>query len=181
MFLVQSAPAQQSGGTEQAAKATRPWSSRCITVARDTPFDCQLEQRAVITETGQLVFVVTIRVPADTRKPVLTIQAPWSVFLPEGLRLNVDDQNETKLVYQTCDSQGCYASTPIADDLLQAMFKGSKLNVTIQGLDRQTFTVPMSLAGFAEIYGNILPAGAPTPSEGLTPPPVGRNLGYDNR
>jgi hypothetical protein len=39
----------------------------------------------------------------------------------------------------------------------------------------------MSLAGFAEIYGNILPAGAPTPSEGLTPPPVGRNLGYDNR
>lgn len=155
MFLVQAAPAQQTDGKEPAAKAPPPWSSRCISVARDTPFDCQLEQRAVITETGQLVFLVTIRVPADTRKPVLMIQAPLSVFLPEGVRLNVDNQNEMKLDYQTCDNQGCHAATPIADDLLRAMFKGSKLNVAIQGLDRQTFTVPMSLTGFTELYGKI--------------------------
>jgi invasion protein IalB len=160
MFLVQSAPAQQSGGTEpaseeQAAKAPPPWSSRCTASARNQPLECQIEQRAVVTETGQLLVLLTVRVPADTRKPVLMVQAPLSTFLPEGVRLNVDGQNETKLDYQTCDNQGCYVATPIADNLLQAMFKGVKLNVTIQGLNRQTFTVPMSLAGFTEIYGQI--------------------------
>jgi invasion protein IalB len=155
MFLVQSAPAQQPAGEEQAAKAPPPWSSRCTTVSRGTPLDCQLEQRAVVTETGQLLVLLTVRVPADTGKPVLMVQAPLSTFLPEGIRLNVDGQHETKLDYQTCDNQGCYVATPISDDLLKAMFKGVKLNVTIQGLDRRTFTVPMSLAGFTEVYAQI--------------------------
>jgi len=44
---------------------------------------------------------------------------------------------------------------PISDAFLQAMFKGLKLNVTIQNLNKQTLTVPMSLGGFTDVYGQV--------------------------
>jgi len=145
--------APKGGATEEPSPP--PWSSQCTAPSRDGPLDCMVEQRAVITETGQLLILVTVRVPADTGKPVLTVRAPLSILLPADVTVDVDGQNAVKLDYQTCDNQGCYAFVPIDDGMLQAMFKGLKLNVTIQNLNKQQLTVPMSLVGFTEVYGRV--------------------------
>jgi invasion protein IalB len=151
--------AQDGGGEGQGQGAGQakapPWVAHCTAPARDGPLDCQMEQRAVVTQTGQLLILVTVRVPAETRKPVMAIQVPLSLNLQAGISIDIDGQNATKLDYQTCDGQGCYAGMPISDAFLQAMFKGLKLNVTIQNLDKQTLTVPMSLASFTDFYGRV--------------------------
>ncbi len=151
--------AQDGGGEGQGQGAGQaqapPWAARCTAPARDGPLDCQMEQRAVVTKTGQLLILVTVRVPAETRKPVMAIQVPLSLNLQAGVGIDIDGQNVTKLDYQTCDAQGCYAGMPISDAFLQAMFKGLKLNVTIQNLNKQTLTVPMSLGGFTDVYGTV--------------------------
>lgn len=151
--------AQDGGGEGQGqgegqAEAP-PWAARCTAPARDGPLDCQMEQRAVVTKTGQLLILVTVRVPGETKKPVMAIQVPLSLNLQAGIGIDIDGQNGTKLDYQTCDSQGCYAGMPVSDAFLQAMFKGLKLNVAIQNLNGQTLTVPMSLGGFTEVYGKV--------------------------
>ena len=151
--------AQDGGGEGQGQGAGQakapPWAARCTAPARDGPLDCQMEQRAVVTQTGQLLILVTVRVPAETRKPVMAIQVPLSLNLQAGIGIDIDGQNATKLDYQTCDAQGCYAGMPISDAFLQAMFKGLKLNVTIQNLNKQTLTVPMSLGSFTDFYGRV--------------------------
>ena len=114
-----------------------------------------IEQRAVVTETGRLLSQVTVRVPADTRKPVMMIQAPLGPFLPGGITLDVDGANSFKLDYQTCDANGCYAGSPVSEDLLQALFRGQKLNITIQALNKQPVKIPMELTGFTAAYRNI--------------------------
>ena len=97
-------PAQESG--DGAAKGPL-WSSRCTAVSRQTPVDCLIEQRAVITKTGQLLVQVTVRVPAETKKPVMMVQVPLGPFLPGGLVLDIDGKNNVKLDFQTCDANGC--------------------------------------------------------------------------
>ena len=123
-----------------------PWSARCSATTRDAALDCQLEQRAVVTETGQLLLLVTIAVPGRT---------PLQMFLPAGVRIDIDGRNAQKLDFQTCDPQGCYARAPISNALLEAMFKGLKLNIIIESINRQQLTVPMSLEGFTQVYDKV--------------------------
>lgn len=132
-----------------------PWSAQCIAPGRDAPLNCQIEQRAVVTETGQLLLLVTIAVPGDSRQPVITIRTPLQLFLPAGVRIDVDGRNAQKLEFRTCDQQGCYVRNPISNATLDAMFKGLKLNIILENLNNQQLTVPMSLSGFTEVYGKV--------------------------
>jgi invasion protein IalB len=141
---------QPAGGGAQPA-----WSVTCTAASREAPLDCVIEQRAVVTETGRLLSRVTVRVPADTRKPVMMVQAPLGPFLPAGIALDVDGAGPQKLDYQTCDANGCYAGSPVSDELLQAMFRGQKLNITIQALNKQPVKIPMELSGFTAAYRSI--------------------------
>jgi invasion protein IalB len=44
---------------------------------------------------------------------------------------------------------------PVGKDMLAALQKAEKLIVTFQDLQKQTITVPMPLAGFAEAYQKL--------------------------
>ena len=140
---------------EPSSEPDAPWSARCISATRDAPLNCQIEQRAVVTETGQLLLLVTIAVPGDSRQPVITIRTPLQLFLPAGVRIDVDGRNAEKLEFRTCDQQGCYVRNPISNATLDAMFKGLKLNIILENLNNQQLTVPMSLSGFTEVYGKV--------------------------
>ncbi len=152
------APAQQTTTDAPAADATGQaplWPSRCVADSRGSAVDCTIEQRAFVQNTGQLVAAVTVRVPADTGKPVLMVQTALGLFLPAGVTLGVDGSDPVKFDLQTCDANGCYAGAPLSDELLSAMERGEKLNVAFQNLKKQTISVPLPLMGFAASYQKI--------------------------
>ena len=114
-----------------------------------------MEQTAVLSKTGQLIVLVNIRVPSDTHTPVVLVQLPLGLNLPGGAKLQVDDGKSADLQIQTCDNRGCYASTPIAADLLAAMKAGKQLKLSFQNLNKETITIPMPLTDFAATYDKI--------------------------
>jgi invasion protein IalB len=132
-----------------------PWSTECSATAREAEPDCEMRQRAFVTETGQLLMLLTIRVPAATREPVMILQAPITTYLPAGIRLDIDGGAATTLEYQTCDDQGCYTATAVSAELLEALRRGSKLNLTIESQQRRSLVIPISLTGFTEVYERI--------------------------
>jgi len=154
------AVAQDQGGDvpvlgANKAAAAPSWLSTCQGPGRAAELECQMEQRAVISGSGQLIGSITIRVPSQTRKPVLMIRGPLGLSLADGVTIDVDGATPQALPLQTCDAGGCYAGAPITDELLNAMFKGQKLNVTFQNLSKEPIKLPMSLAGFSATYGKI--------------------------
>jgi len=154
------ASAQDKGGDvpvlgANKASAAPSWLSTCQGPGRAAELECQMEQRAVISGSGQLIGSITIRVPSQTRKPVLMIRGPLGLSLAGGVTVDVDDASPLALPLQTCDAGGCYAGAPVSDELLAAMFKGQKLNVTFQNLNKEPIKLPMSLAGFSATYGKI--------------------------
>jgi invasion protein IalB len=156
------APAAQTTpppAAPQADAATTPpppgWAARCSSASRDAPLECAIEQTAVLSKTGQLIVLVNIRVTSDTHMPVALVQLPLGLNLPGGAKFQVDDGKATDLQIQTCENRGCYASTPIAADLLASMKSGKQLKVSFQNLGKETITIPMPLADFAAAYDKI--------------------------
>ena len=153
-----SPPAPAAPQAEVAQPNTPPppgWIARCGSPSRDAPLECAVEQTAVLSKTGQLIVLVNIRVPGDSRAPVALIQLPLGLNLPAGAKLQVDEGKVTDLQIQTCEQRGCFTSTPIAADLLTAMKSGKQFKVSFQTLAKETVTIPLPLADFVAAYDKI--------------------------
>jgi len=137
------------------AQAQPGWAVRCNSASRDAPLECAMEQTAVLTKTGQLIVLVNIRIPSDTRTPVALVQLPLGLNLPGGAKMQVDEGKATDLQIQTCENRGCYAGTPIAPELLAALKSGKQLKVSFQNLAKETINIPMPLTDFATAYEKI--------------------------
>jgi invasion protein IalB len=146
-------PAAPQG--EATPAASPGWAARCTSASRDAPLECAIEQTAILTKTGQLIVLVNIRVPSDTHTPVALVQLPLGLNLPVGAKLQVDDGKTVDLQIQTCENRGCYASTPLAPELLAALRSGKQLKVSFQNLGKETITIPMPLTDFATAYDRI--------------------------
>ncbi len=151
------APPANPQGDPAPANAPAPpaWAARCNSTSRDAPLECAIEQSAVLSKTGQLIVLVNIRMPSDTHAPVALVQLPLGLNLPVGAKLQVDEGNAVDLQIQTCENRGCYASAPIAPDLLAALKSGKQLKVSFQNLAKETIAIPMPLADFAAAYDKI--------------------------
>ena len=131
------------------------WIARCTSASRDAPLECAIEQNAVLTKTGQTIVLINIRIAPDTRTPVALLQLPLGLNLPVGAKLQVDEGKSVDLQIQTCENRGCYASTPIAPDLLAALRAGKQLKVSFQNMAKETIAIPMPLNDFAAAYDKI--------------------------
>lgn len=117
--------------------------------------DCRAVQQVVQRETNQVVAVVSVRVPADTKKPTALLQIPLGILVTEPSTLKIDEGQAEKFVIQTCTQQGCFAGGALPDPLLAAMRTGRELKVSFSNLNKQTVIVAMPLAGFALAYDKI--------------------------
>ncbi len=152
-------PAAHAPPQAEPAPANTPappgWVARCTSAGREAPLECAIEQPAVLSNTGQLIVLVNIRIPSDTHAPVALVQLPLGLNLPVGAKFQVDDNKAIDLQIQTCENRGCYASTPVAADFLAALKSGKQLKVSFQNLAKETITIPMPLADFAAAYDKI--------------------------
>jgi invasion protein IalB len=154
--VAQATPAPAAAAAEGAnAPAPPGWMARCSSASRSAPLECAIEQTAVLTKTGQLIVLINVRVPAETRAPIALVQLPLGLNLPAGAKLQVDDGKTSDLQIQTCEARGCYANLQIAPDVLTALKSGKQLKVSFQNLAKETITIPMPLADFAAAYDKI--------------------------
>lgn len=147
------ASAQTAGDASQPPAA--PWASQCSSEGRGAALECVMEQRVVMSTTGQLLVAVTIRQPPEGGEPVMLLHTPYGIHLPAGLALAVDGRAFETLQVQTCDNQGCFADSRVSSDLLAALKAGNNLEVTFQDQGQRDITVPVSLVGFTAAFANI--------------------------
>jgi invasion protein IalB len=149
------APPADPAAAAAPAATQSGWAVRCSSASREAPLECAMEETAVLSKTGQLIVLVNIRVPSDTRVPVAMVQLPLGLNLPGGAKLQVDDGKTADLQIQTCENRGCYAAAAIAPDVLAALKSGKELKLSFQNLAKETITIPMPLTDFAAAYDKI--------------------------
>ena len=117
--------------------------------------DCRAVQQIVLRDTQQLVAGLAIRVPPETKKPVMMIQMPLGILVSEAVEFVVDEGKPERFAIQTCNQQGCFVGTPLADNLLAAMRSGRQIRIVFQNANKQAITVTIPLAGFVVAYDKV--------------------------
>ncbi len=141
------------GETPAATTPQSAWASQCVADGRSGSLDCSVFQR-VVTQAGQLVGSVTIRVPPGGT-PVMVVSTPLGLYLPNGITFSIDGGAANKLELQTCEQTGCIATFPVTEEALNAMTRGQKIDIAFANMNRQTITLPLSLVGFTAAYQRI--------------------------
>jgi invasion protein IalB len=112
-------------------------------------------QSLFVQQTGQRLLTVAVRIPPDTKKPVLLLQLPLGIYLPAGATLQVGKDQAKAVPLQTCDQNGCIAEYPITDAEIAAMAKGADLTISMQNMKKEPVPFTMPILGFAGAYAKI--------------------------
>jgi len=141
--------------TKQKTLTARGWASRCVSQSRQSPLDCSIEESLVLSNTGQLVASVVVRMPPDAHQPIIAIRAPAGLYLPAGLSIQIDEEEPQAVPLQSCDVQGCYAEMQITPKLLAALQNGKRLSIVFQNLAKNKIALPLTLGNFADALQKI--------------------------
>lgn len=110
--------------------------------------DCRAVQQASQAQGQPLLAAMAVRVPADTKKPAMTLQLPLGIQLNEPVTLRVDEGATEKLALQTCNQAGCFVVTPLSDATVAAMRNGRQLQIGFRDANKQAVTAAIPLLGF---------------------------------
>ena len=110
--------------------------------------------RDFVSDQGQPVLAVAVYDAKGAQaQKIVRFLMPLGLMLQPGVRFAVDQGQPTPGRYAICFPNGCFAEAPgLKDDVVNAMKKGSTLNVSVQNqaLREVTFAVP--LAGFGKAF-----------------------------
>ncbi len=116
---------------------------------------CTVEHTILVARTRQRLVTVTFKTEPDAPLPALMIQLPLGLFLPDGVELQIDEQDSQQLPIQTCNADGCYAGSTVSREMLASLMAGEGLTVTFRNLEKKVMTVPVPLAGFGPAYRRV--------------------------
>jgi invasion protein IalB len=110
--------------------------------------------RDFVSDQGQPVLAVAVydAKGAQSQK-VVRFLMPLGLLLQPGIRFAVDQGQAIPGRYAICFPNGCFAEAPgLKDDVINAMKKGTTLNVSVQNQAQREVTFAVPLTGFAKAF-----------------------------
>lgn len=166
----QPSAAQQSAvgnqNTSQQVEATFDDWSRICTNAESGEEVCQIVQSANQNESGRLVFQTAVGYVADNDRPIMYLTAPLGIFLPRGISIFVDEEEDgLTATVQRCDANGCLAVLALEENWVDKLKKGGEAKLIFAASAQQNVSVPLSLTGFTDAFNSLEPRQGPPPEE----------------
>jgi invasion protein IalB len=129
-----------------AANPVAAWRVECSGDGKT--LECRAFQQVLQQQSRQLIAHLAVRVPPDSKTPVMMIQLPLGMNLAEPLQLKVDNGAVERQPIQTCTATGCFAGMPLPDKLVAAMRSGTLLKLAFQDSNKRPITFDIPLLGF---------------------------------
>lgn len=150
------APVASASNTPSAQPASdNGWAVSCAAANRSGALNCSVEQKIVARETGQLVSGISVRVPGDTRQPIIIMQLPFGLSFSSGLKAQIDQGAAANLTVETCEPTGCFVIVNAPKAMLDAMASGTSLEILGTTAGKEPFRVSHPLSGFKAAFDAI--------------------------
>lgn len=108
----------------------------------------------VISSTGQpltKVNLVEIKQGNKSEKRI-GVEVPTGRFLPDGVKIKIDNDPEKIIPYTICNGPTCMASDVLTDDILAQLKKAKSLTVTSVNLQGSPNPLKVSLSDFTKVF-----------------------------
>lgn len=122
-----------------------------VTVCPQGPESCQLTQTVVNKENNQGVLLARVgKVKAQDGQTQLRMMliGPLGVLLPQGVAVQIDEQQGHRVPFLQCGPQGCNTIITLDDKTLTNMKAGQILKVGMTMPNGEMGVVGVSLKGF---------------------------------
>ncbi len=140
---------------DNSAKIFKDWANQCETDPNLKKEICYTSQTIVVKgKDAELLNIAVGHVP-EAEKPILRITTPLGTLLPEGMKVQIDAGEVSRLPFVFCSRIGCHIEVGITDKFLDAIKKGNKIKLTFLDLGGRSFEVPVSLSGFTKAYNSL--------------------------
>ncbi|GJD32224.1 hypothetical protein PMNALOAF_3492 [Methylobacterium adhaesivum] len=111
--------------------------------------------RDFVSDQGQPVLAVAVYDMKNAQQSVRVVRylLPLGLLLSPGIRFTVDGQQATAGKFAVCFPNGCFAEAGgVSNDVVNAMKKGTTLNVSVQNQTQREVTFAVPLAGFGKAF-----------------------------
>jgi invasion protein IalB len=110
--------------------------------------------RDFVSDQGQPVLAVAVYDAKGAQaQKIVRFLMPLGLLLQPGVRFAVDQGQATPGRYAICFPNGCFAEAPgLKDDIVNAMKKGTTLNVSVQNQAMREVTFAVPLTGFGKAF-----------------------------
>jgi invasion protein IalB len=136
------------GPAEAQDPAPAAWRVECTGDGKT--LECRALQSLVNREDNkQLVALISVRTPSDTKTPVMMLQLPLGLNLAEPVQIQVDNGLVEKQQVQTCTNNGCFVGMQLNDKLVAALRAGTLLKITMQDSNKRPISLDVPLLGFS--------------------------------
>ena len=106
--------------------------------------------RDFVSDQGQPVLAVAVYdVKGDANK-IVRFLMPLGLLLQPGIRFGVDTAQPQPGRYAVCFPNGCFAEAQVKDDFINAMKKGTNLNISVQNQAAREVSFSIPLSDFAK-------------------------------
>ena len=140
---------------DSSAKVFKDWANQCETDPNLNQEICYTSQTIVVQgKEAELLNIAVGHVP-EAEKPILRITTPLGTLLPEGMKVQIDAGEVSRLPFVFCSRVGCHIEVGVTDKFLEAIKKGNKIKLTFLDLGGRSFEVPVSLSGFTKAYNSL--------------------------
>ncbi|WP_112663469.1 invasion associated locus B family protein [Microvirga flavescens] len=109
--------------------------------------------RDFVSDQGQPVLAVALYdIKGAQPQKILRFLMPLGLLLQPGVRFTVDQGAPVDGRYAVCFPNGCFAESPVKDEFIAALKKGTSLNVSVQNQAGRMVTFAVPATGFGKAF-----------------------------
>ncbi len=155
LFILACVPLQTAA--EDKVKSFNDWGYKCEKPQGSDQEICFIFQRITSKEDDKRIADTTIAYLPKVEKPVMVVTLPLGVFLPAGIKLQVDDAKDdsSRAPFIQCIQDGCQARLQMDSKLITKMKGGKRLVVAFLTPQQKQLAFPISLNGFTAAINSL--------------------------
>jgi invasion protein IalB len=112
---------------------------------------CLLKYEGLDPRTGDVLVAVVVRTVEgqDKRDLIVTVPTTYSLDMPPGIRIKIDEDEPISLQYVSCTPKSCQAQVELTHQVLDKMRKGNQMLIAAINMQQKPLTFRVLLNGFA--------------------------------
>jgi invasion protein IalB len=113
---------------------------------------CLVRYEGLDPKTGDLLVGAAVRTTEaeDKQDLIITVSTAYSLMMPAGIRIKIDEDESISLQYVVCEPKSCQASAELTKQVLDRMRKGKQMLVAAINIQQRPMTFQVLLYGFAK-------------------------------
>ena len=115
---------------------------------------CLVKHEGLDPKAGAILIAAAVRTieGSDTQHLVVNVPTAYTLVVPIGAQIKIDDGKPIQLQYSVCLPTNCQVQQVLSKEMAEQMRKGKQMFVAAMNMQQKTMAFPIPLKGFSRTF-----------------------------